>query len=181
MLTGGTDAIDLDEIEELDDFEPIDSSIEDNPLPVGKKKRGPTVMLEKPLADDDSDTHYDLGLAYKEMGLLDEAVKEFEKVIRAPGREVQCRVMIGLCFRDLGNASEAIHQFKQGLHAEPSDRERQSLYYEIGITYEAINDYAEALYYFEMVMKRDPTFADAAARANELRARGTHSTADDDI
>ncbi|MDQ3340392.1 MAG: tetratricopeptide repeat protein [Myxococcota bacterium] len=180
MLTEGTDAIDLDEIEELDDFEAIDSSVEDNPLPVGKKKRGPTVMLEKPLADDDSDTHYDLGLAYKEMGLLDEAVKEFEKVLRAPGREVQCRVMIGLCYRDLGNASEAIHQFKQGLHAEPSDRERQSLYYEIGITYEAISDYAEALYYFEMVMKRDPSFADAAARANGLRARGTHATPDDD-
>lgn len=180
MLTGGTDAIDLDEIEELDDFEAIDSSVDDIPMP-GKKKRGPTVMLEKPVEDDDSDTHYDLGLAYKEMGLLDEAIKEFEKVIRAPGREVQCRVMIGLCYRDLGNASEAIHQFKQGLHAEPSDRERQSLYYEIGLTYEAIGDFSEALYYFEMVTKRDPGFADAAMRANDLRARGSQPSHDDDI
>jgi pilus assembly protein FimV len=182
MLTNNTDAIDLDEIEELDEFESIDSSVDDNPLPVqGKKKRGPTVMLEKPLEDDDSDTHYDLGLAYKEMGLLDEAVKEFEKVIRAPEREVQCRVMIGLCFRDLGNASEAIHQFKQGLHAEPSDRERQSLYYEIGVTYEALGDFAEALYYFEMVTKRDPGFADAAARASDLRSRGSQPSHDDDL
>jgi pilus assembly protein FimV len=181
MLTNNTDAIDLDEIEELDEFESIDSSVDDNPLPVGKKKRGPTVMLEKPLEDDDSDTHYDLGLAYKEMGLLDEAVKEFEKVIRAPGREVHCRVMIGLCYRDLGNASEAIHQFKQGLHAEPSDRERQSLYYEIGVTYETLGDFAEALYYFEMVTKRDPGFADAAARASVLRSRGSQPSHDDDL
>jgi tetratricopeptide (TPR) repeat protein len=115
------------------------------------------------------------------MGLHDEAIKEFEKVIRAPGREVQCRVMIGLCYRDLGNASEAIHQFKQGLHAEPSDRERQSLYYEIGLTYEAIGDFSEALYYFEMVMKRDPGFADAAVRANDLRSRGSQPSHDDDI
>jgi tetratricopeptide (TPR) repeat protein len=184
--TGGTDAIDLDEIEELDDFESIDSSMGDNPLPDGvgrdgKKKRGPTVMLEKPVDEEDVDTHYDLGLAYKEMGLHDEAIKEFEKVIRAPGREVQCRVMIGLCYRDLGNASEAIHQFKQGLHAEPSDRERQSLYYEIGLTYEAIGDFSEALYYFEMVTKRDPGFADAATRANDLRSRGSQPSHDDDI
>ncbi len=178
METGGTDALDLDEIEEIEDFEEVSSVVDEHPA---KKKRQPTVMLEKPVDEGDSDTHYDLGLAYKEMGLLDEAVKAFEKALRAPGREVQCRVMIGMCYRDLGNGSEAIHQFKQGLHAEPSDRERQSLYYEIGVTYEAIGDYSEALYYFEMVTKRDPGFADAAARAEELRARGTHSSVDEEI
>ena len=129
-------------------------------------------MLERPLDDADSDTHYDLGLAYKEMALLDEAIKAFEKALRAPGREVQCRVMIGMCMRDMGNPSEAIQQFKQALHAQPSERERQSLYYEIGITYEAIGDDAEALYYFEMVLKRDPGFADASLRAERLRLRG---------
>jgi len=179
--SAGTDAIDLDEIEEIEDFEQIDSVVDQNPMP--KKKRVPTVMLEKPVDEGDAETHYDLGLAYKEMGLHEEAIKAFEKVIRSPGREVQCRLMIGMCFRDLGNGSEAIHQFKQALHAEPSERERQSLYYEIGITYEAIGDYGEALYYFEMVTKRDPGFADAAARAEELRSRGTHSSPslDDDI
>jgi tetratricopeptide (TPR) repeat protein len=117
------------------------------------------------------------------MALHDEAIKAFEKALRAPGREVQCRVMIGMCLREMGNPSEAIHQFKQGLHAEPIERERQSLYYEIGMTYETIGDDAEALYYFEMVLKRDPSFADTAGRAERLRARGgraVHSH-DDDI
>jgi tetratricopeptide (TPR) repeat protein len=80
--------------------------------------------------------------------------------------------MIGMCLREMGNPSEAIHQFKQGLHAGPSERERQSLHYEIGITYEAIGDDSEALYFFEMVLKRDPSFADTAIRAERLRARG---------
>jgi tetratricopeptide (TPR) repeat protein len=106
------------------------------------------------------------------MTLLDDAIKSFEKALRAPGREVQCRVMIGMCLREMGNPSEAIHQFKQGLHVEPTERERQSLYYEIGMTYEAIGDDAEALYYYEMVLKRDPGFADAGLRAERLRARG---------
>jgi tetratricopeptide (TPR) repeat protein len=180
--TAGTEAIDLDEIEELDDFEEIPVSLAEAPNPT--KKRKPTVMLEKPVDESDAETHYDLGLAYKEMGLHDEAIKAFEKVLRAPGREVQCRVMIGMCMREQGNASEAIHQFKQGLHAEPQERERQSLYYEIGMTYESIGDEAEALYYFEMVTKRDPGFADAAHRADGLRARvgrGVRPAHDDDI
>jgi tetratricopeptide (TPR) repeat protein len=169
-----TDAIDLDEIEEVDADDLVE--VDDSGEPGQPKKRKPTVMLEKPIDDADAATHYDLGLAYKEMGLHDEAIKAFEKVLRAPGREVQCRQMIGMCQRDQGNPSEAIHQFKQGLHAEPTDRERLSLYYEIGVTYESIGDGGEALYYFEAVVKRDASFADAGMRADALRKRVGHST-----
>jgi tetratricopeptide (TPR) repeat protein len=182
VAASATDAINIDEIEEMGVEDLVELDADSRPV-ASPRKRQPTVMLEKPLDDGDSDTHYDLGLAYKEMALLDDAIKAFEKALRAPGREVQCRVMIGMCLREMGNPSEAIHQFKQGLHAEPTERERQSLYYEIGITYEVIADDAEALYYFEMVMKRDPGFADAAMRADRLRARGgrpVHSH-DDDI
>jgi len=88
-----------------------------------------------------------------------------------------------MCLREQGNPSEAVHQFKQGLHAAPSERERQSLYYEIGVTYEVIGDDAEALYFFEMVLKRDPNFADTAVRAERLRARGGRAqhARDDDL
>ncbi|MEO8706913.1 MAG: tetratricopeptide repeat protein, partial [Kofleriaceae bacterium] len=177
--SNGTDAIDLDEIEELDEFEEIASEVGEAPI----KKRKPTVMLERPVDEGEFETHYDLGLAYKEMGLFDEAIKAFEKTLRSPEREVQCRVMIGMCQREMGNPSDAIHQFKQGLHCEPSEHERQSLYYEIGMTYEGLGDEAEALYYFEMVMKRDPSFADAGMRADRLRGRVGRAVRpqDDDI
>ncbi|MGE0550552.1 MAG: tetratricopeptide repeat protein [Kofleriaceae bacterium] len=169
LAAGSTDAIDLDDIEEMpvDDLEELDADSEIVP------KRRPAVMLEKPLDESDADTHYDLGLAYKEMGLHDEAVKAFEKALRAPGREVQCRVMIGMCLREQGNATEAIHQFKAGLHAEPQERERLNLHYEIGVTYEGLGDASEALYYYEMVVKRDPGFADASVRAERLRGRSS--------
>ena len=50
------------------------------------------------------------------------------------------------------------------------------------MTYEAIGDVGEALYYFEMVAKRDPGFADAVSRVQTLRAQGTRPQhADDDI
>src|SRR5580704_2050599 len=161
--TGATGMLELDEIEEVSDDElaDVDVEMESDHGSAPPVKRKPTVMLENPVDEGDAETHYDLGLAYKEMGLFDEAVKAFEKTLRAPNREVQCRVMIGMCHREQGNPQEAIHQFKQGLHASPTDRERLSLYYEIGQTYESIGDGGEALYYFEAVTKRDPTFADA--------------------
>ncbi len=175
--TGGTSALEIDEIEEMsaDDLDIIEDA--------GKRK--PTVMLEKPLDESDADTHYDLGLAYKEMGLYDDAIKAFEKTLRSPGREVQCRVMIGMCYREQGHGNDAIQHFKQGLHANASERDRLSLYYEIGITYESIGEFGEALYYFEAVLERDPNFADSAQRAAALREQGGQATApaddDDDL
>ena len=170
----GTEALDLDEIEEVsadDMIEEVEPGDPDAMRSGGKRK--PTVMLEKPVDESDADTHYDLGLAYKEMGLHDEAIKAFEKVLRSPGREVQCRVMIGMCHREMNNHNEAITEFKQGLHANATDRERLSLYYEIGVTYETMGDLGEALYYYEAVLKRDPRFADAGQRAEAIRERGT--------
>ena len=183
VAASATDAINIDDIEEVGVEDLVELDADSRPIAQPRSKRPPTVMLEKPVDDGDSDTHYDLGLAYKEMALLDDAIKAFEKALRAPGREVQCRVMIGMCLREMGNPSEAIQQFKQGLHADPIERERQSLYYEIGITYESIGDDSEALYYFEMVVKRDSSFADAGVRAERLRARGGRAmhAADDDI
>jgi hypothetical protein len=78
----GTDAISLDEIEEVpvDDLEDMTSGPRRMGGAMGRAKvpRGPSVMLEKPVDESDAATHYDLGLAYKEMGLHDEAVKAFE-------------------------------------------------------------------------------------------------------
>lgn len=185
QASGGTQTIDADDLEELplDDVETEDAEDDDVAAafdeaqrviaarhdPEAAKSR-PSVVLEKPVEDSDADTHFDLGLAYKEMGLFDEAIKAFDKVTSSPHREVQSRMMIGLCHREQGNLSEAVHQFKAGLHAASiNDRERQSLLYEIGTTYEALGDPREAIYYFEMVVKRDPSFLDAADRLDRMR------------
>jgi pilus assembly protein FimV len=134
----------------------------------GGEDSRPQVMLEKPVADEDADTHYDLGLAYKEMGLYDEAIKSFEKVVAARG--VQCYLMIGLCYRERGEHVEAIGRFKGGLYVDGvSEREKYSLYYEIGMSYEHLGDWGEALYYIEMVMKKDPTYRDVRDRVAKLR------------
>ena len=167
-----TEGISLEEIEEFDDDVAeldVDEDDDDGDLPNDRISR-PAVMLETPIEDSDVSTHYDLGLAYKEMGLYEDAIKAFEKVLRSRQREVQCRLMLGMCQRDQGQPGEAVQQFKQALHVPSlTERERQSLYYEIGLSYEMLGDKGEAVYYFEMVVKRDPGFADAAERMAQLK------------
>ncbi len=146
-----------------DEFSPVHQSSQIS-------SRAPSVILENPVDADDADTHFDLGLAYKEMGLHQEAITAFEKVLESPGRSVQCRLMIGLCHREQGSLSEAISQFKAGLYVnEISGTEKFSLYYEIGLTYESLQDPQESLYYYEMVLKKDPGYRDVAGRVEAIK------------
>ena len=137
-----------------------------------QQQRKPSVMLQRPVEDEDADTHYDLGLAYKEMGLYEEAIQEFEKVLTTPKREVQCRLMMGLCFREHGDVLSAINQFKAGLHAPSiSVSEQLSLYYEIAISYETgVADAHEALYFYELIQKRERDYRDLQVRLAACRA-----------
>ena len=127
-------------------------------------------VIEKGVTAEDFETHYDLGIAYKEMGLLDDAINEFRIVMKDAAREVQCHLMIGLCFLEKGMQTDAIGQFKKGLYVEGiNDREALSMYFELGQAYERLNDPREALYYYEKVIKRDPHFRDVQKRMEAVR------------
>ncbi len=144
-------------------------SVAPAPAPAASANR-PAVIAR--MGDSDADTHYDLGLAYKEMGLFDEAIKEFHLVRETPGRAVQCHLMIGLCHVERGKLSEAVTEFKNGLYVEGiNERESLALYFELGVTYEALGDAREALYYYEKVSKRDPRFRDVAGRTEGVKAK----------
>jgi tetratricopeptide (TPR) repeat protein len=127
-------------------------------------------VIERGVSAEDFETHYDLGIAYKEMGLIDDAIAEFRIVMKDPAREVQCQLMIGLCLIEKQQFTEAINQFKKGLYVEGiTDPEALSLYYELGQAYEKIGDPREALYYYDKVQKRDPKFRDLPRRLRALR------------
>jgi pilus assembly protein FimV len=134
-------------------------------------------VIAKPMTGGtDAGTHYDLGLAYKEMGLYDEALKEFALARQAVGRAVQSYLMIGLCQIELGRMAEAVEAFKAGLYVDGiNDHEALALYFELGAAYEALGDAREALYYFEKVQKRDPRFRAVERRIDGLTRRETSS------
>jgi tetratricopeptide (TPR) repeat protein len=123
------------------------------------------------ISESDAATHYDLGVAYKEMGLFNDAVSEFELASRDPSRDCVCQSMIGMIHLQLGNIDAAIDAFIRGLHASVKTREQElALTYEIGDAYEQRRAPDQALYYFQRVARIEPSYNDMRGSAAE-RAR----------
>ncbi|MBW2548882.1 MAG: tetratricopeptide repeat protein, partial [Deltaproteobacteria bacterium] len=90
------------------------------------------------VSDDDSDTHFDLGIAYKEMGLLPDARREFQVAMGDPRRRCLCWMMIGLIYREEGQPRDAIEAFQSGLESpEITLTESVGMHYELAMACEA--------------------------------------------
>jgi tetratricopeptide (TPR) repeat protein len=120
----------------------------------------------------DLTTHGDLGIAYKEMGLLDPAIAEFKLLTEDAEREVFALTMIGECCEAKGSLTDAIIRYKEALNCpQITPEETIQLYFCLGSTFERLNDRSEALYFYEKVAKRDPKFRDVGEKLVALKPR----------
>jgi tetratricopeptide (TPR) repeat protein len=71
--------------------------------------------IDEAIAPDDFNTHYDLGIAYREMGLLREAVDEFSQVLPSPDHRIKAREMLGRCYLNMSRFDEAEEHFQKGM------------------------------------------------------------------
>ncbi len=124
------------------------------------------------ISDNDSATHYDLGVAYKEMGLLADAAREFELASSDPKRECNCLAMMGMMYRERGEYDRAAEAYVKALNAtHKTVGQEVSLYYDLGVIYEMKNDPDEAIYYFQRITRRDPGYRDVSQRLKALLPR----------
>jgi len=124
----------------------------------------------------DFETHYSLGLAYKDMDLLDEAIEQFQSAYRlaSDGQEsnyIQCCHMLGFCFNKKRMPKLAIMWFERGLKIpdRPED-EYQALRFEIGLCYEEMGDIGKAIEVFGEVYGIDVNYRQVGAKLKELQA-----------
>jgi tetratricopeptide (TPR) repeat protein len=132
-------------------------------------KRG----IEANLGPEDYDAHYDLGVAFKEMGLLDEAVAEFQKAVRAPsvGARLRASEALGVAFHEKGQypvAETVLRRALEGLDA--GDEARIGLIYWLGRALEAQGKEMEAIANYERALAVDIRFMDLGERVNRLAA-----------
>lgn len=126
--------------------------------------------VETQIDAEDTETHYNLGIAYKEMGLFDDAIGEFDKAMKNPGRLVDSLTLKGTCLFEKGAFEQAEKVFKSGL-AYPglNSAERTSLHYEMGLLYEAWGRHLEALDSFQSAADADLFFRDVGEKVEALR------------
>ncbi len=122
------------------------------------------------VSETDSATHYDLGVAYREMGLLADAIQEFFVAARDPTRACVCHWIVGQIELERGQPDEAIVALTHALEAPQRTRDQEmALCYELGSLYEARQSMNKALTYFEWVERRDPSYRDVTERIRVLR------------
>jgi pilus assembly protein FimV len=122
----------------------------------------------------DLDTEADLGVMNKTMERHDLAIQHFTSLLGDSKREVFALTMIGESQEALGNLAEAIRCYQDALRRpRATEEEATQLYFLLGNVFYNKGDRAEALYYFERVCKRDPTFRDVQRRLATLKSRGS--------
>lgn len=122
------------------------------------------------IQEQDYDTHFNLGLAYREMGLLDEAIGEFQLALKSPELFVESASMIGACYMEKGLPEQAAEWYARGLTAPGLGPESVlGLRYELGRAQEASGHMAEALGSFTEVLAVNPGFRDIVDRVSRLR------------
>jgi tetratricopeptide (TPR) repeat protein len=128
-------------------------------------KRGVAEQID----EEDYETHYDLGIAYKEMGLVEEAIVEFEKALGDHKRFMECTAMIGSCLIELGRAEEAVSRYDEALaHSALEAQEKLALSYECALACEGLGDLDRALALFRSIQAANPRYRDVESRIASL-------------
>jgi len=120
--------------------------------------------------DKDSEMHYHLGIAYKEMELFDYAITEFELASSSPAMQFDCYIMLGNCYMEKGNYNKSIEYYKMSSEIQGLTNERLArLHFNLGLAYEANGMVSEAIETFNLVLKLDQSFAEAKEKVKKLQ------------
>ena len=113
----------------------------------------------------DLESHYDLGIGYKEMGMYAGAIKELEIAAGNPQRRFACLTLQAICYREKGEPDRAEDLLRRGLALSVISRdERVALSYELAVLYEGSGRVDEAIEFYREVVRGNPAYQDASDR-----------------
>lgn len=131
-----------------------------------------TSGVARAVEPEDFDSHYDLGVAFREMGLLDEAIVEFQRAVRAPGRPLRALEALAQCFLDAGQPELALTTLHEPAVAAAAsgvgDASLVAVHYLMGAAADAVGRRDDARRWLVRVVATDVRFRDAASRLAAL-------------
>jgi tetratricopeptide (TPR) repeat protein len=121
--------------------------------------------------DKDSEMHYHLGVAYKEMELFDYAITEFELASSTSTMKFDCYIMLGNCYMEKGDYNKSIECFQMSSKIQGLSKEKLAwLHFNLGLAYEASGKVSEAIETFNLVLRLDHSFAGAKEKIKKLQS-----------
>ncbi len=129
-------------------------------------KRG----VQKQFGKGDYDTHYNLGIAYREMGLFEDAVTEFLISAGDPKKRLDSIIMLGVTHRDINEYGKSIDYFAEALDTSGIEKdERMGILYELALSNEYAKQLDEAVSLYEQIYSQDTGFRDVADKIKSIR------------
>jgi tetratricopeptide (TPR) repeat protein len=133
---------------------------------------------EAQAAREDPETHYNLGVAFREMGLLDEAIGEFQKVVKSTGKGkfpphfLQACTLLAASFMDKKMPAIAAKWYLRALEMPDLDEEAMlALQYDLGLAYEQSGETQTALEKFTEVYSQNIDYRDVAEKIRLLQQK----------
>ena len=127
--------------------------------------------ISENVEEEDHQSHYDLGVAYKEMGLLDEAIAEFQKALRSPTNRVPTYEALGQCFVEKGQVPMAATILSRALHEKGvTEDQLVGVLYLLGQCAERRGQHEQAVEYYQRVFVIDIQFKDVGERLAALES-----------
>jgi tetratricopeptide (TPR) repeat protein len=147
------------------DEEPEDNRQKDFAEMLEKFKLG----VSRSVDDTDFDSHYDLGIAFREMGLIDEAITAFQKATRGSAHRVRASEALGECFLEKGQPAVAVTVLEKIIR-QPSLNEDAliGVFYLLGRAAEKLDKPGKASAYYHRVIAVDMGFRDVSQRLASL-------------
>jgi tetratricopeptide (TPR) repeat protein len=125
--------------------------------------------------DSDYETLFNTATAYKEMGLAENAIKEFQNAVSlvrpndGTRRFFACANLLGHCFMEQGMPHLALTWFERTLETDDLTKdEKQGVWYELAMAYEAEGDLGHAGQFYEQVYAENANFRDVSERVKNL-------------
>jgi tetratricopeptide (TPR) repeat protein len=148
---------------------------QDIPSPPGKDKNNGLFSgfkrgLDEQLEQGDTETRYNLGIAFMEMGLYDEAIAEFAAAAADPHRRIDCITLQGVCCRDKGDYAGSEEIFKNGISLTGVTLEEQlSIMYELALLYEIAGRNDDAIIIYRQIQAEQNDFRDTKEKLARLQ------------
>jgi tetratricopeptide (TPR) repeat protein len=123
------------------------------------------------LGTGDYETRYDLGIAYREMGLFEDAIGEFRVCLDSPARRFDSLYLMGICARELGRFEDAVNHLEQALALPEIPTEKLAgVYFDLSRAQHGAGDLERACASARRVIELEPDFPGAAERLASLES-----------
>jgi tetratricopeptide (TPR) repeat protein len=146
---------------------------------VASMPRGVKFGIE--MESSDARSHFDLGQAFKEMGLFDEAHNEFRQASQDVSLRMQCLILQCVCLRERGESARATTILQALLKHRLSLEESCAVKYELASGYEAVGRIDEAHALFNEIHLENPGFRDVDSRLSAVTTVNSLDFSDEDL